>query len=248
MPPSHADLHLLTGAFAVDAIDDTAERDRFEQHMRRCRPCTGEVRSLSETVTRLALAAAEPPPPQLRATVLAALARTRQLPPATIRHRALGRRRPAWLASPAWLAAAASLVLAAVLTISLIRVQRQLDQARSSAAEAAAVLAAPDARAATAPTSAGGTATVVFSLARRSMIFTSAGLPHLPPSKVYELWLLGPPRVRPAGLLAVSSPGRTAPLLAGGLRRGDAVGVTVEPAGGTRRPTTKPILVITLKS
>ena len=37
-------------------------------------------------------------------------------------------------------------------------------------------------------------------------------------------------------------------MLAAGLVTGDSVGVTVEPAGGTSRPTTSPIVVMSLQA
>jgi len=52
----------------------------------------------------------------------------------------------------------------------------------------------------------------------------------------------------PAGLLPAPSGGRTRPLLATGLLPGDELGLTVEPAGGTAKPTTTPILVIPLRA
>jgi hypothetical protein len=55
-----------------------------------------------------------------------------------------------------------------------------------------------------------------------------------------------PGDVRPAGLLSAPAAGRTAPLLADRLVAGDQIGVTVEPAGGTSRPTTTPILLMSL--
>jgi hypothetical protein len=58
------DLHILTGAYALDAFDG-AERDRFDP------ACGGRLR---ETATRLALAVAVVPPPALRGRVLAAAA------------------------------------------------------------------------------------------------------------------------------------------------------------------------------
>src|SRR5262249_51593464 len=82
----------------------------------------------------------------------------------------------------------------------------QLDHARSRAAALATVLAAPDARARTAPISVGGTATVVYSLRRHAVIVTSASLPPPAAGKVYELWLIGPPQVRPAGFLSSADP------------------------------------------
>jgi anti-sigma-K factor RskA len=124
-----------------------------------------------------------------------------------------------------------------------------LDAARSADAEIAAVLSAADARIASAATSAGGTATVVASRRDGTVVFTSSGLPVLPPSSVYELWFIGSAGVRPAGLVPASDPAGAAGVLvlASGLSRDDAIGVTVEPAGGTAAPTTTPIVVLTLR-
>jgi anti-sigma-K factor RskA len=124
-----------------------------------------------------------------------------------------------------------------------------LGTARESDASIAAVLAAPDARIASATTSAGGTATVVASRRKAAMVFTSSGLPVLPPSHVYELWFIGSGGTRAAGLVPSAATGSgvaTAPVLSSGLAGGDRVGITVEPAGGTSAPTTTPILVLTL--
>jgi len=124
-----------------------------------------------------------------------------------------------------------------------------LDAARSADAEIAAVLSAADARIASAATSAGGTATVVASRHAGTVVFTSYGLPVLPPSAVYELWFIGSAGVRPAGLVPSPDPAGVAAVLvlASGLSADDAVGVTVEPAGGTDAPTTTPIVVLTLR-
>ena len=125
--------------------------------------------------------------------------------------------------------------------------QHRLTTAQAENQAIAAVLAAPDAQIASARTSAGGIATVVASHSAGSIVFTSAGLQALPPSKVYELWFLGK-TARPAGLLPPARAGRTAPVLAAGLAVGDKVGVTVEPAGGSSSPTTTPIVVLTLSA
>jgi len=138
----------------------------------------------------------------------------------------------------------ACLVVAVALGILTVSTQRKLDNAQGQNQAIAAVLAAPDARIASQATTHGGTATIVVSLAQHRFVFTATGLPVLRASQVYQLWLLGPPRVRSAGLLPRPSAGHTAPVLASGLQAGDKIGMTVEPAGGTSTPTTTPILVM----
>ena len=128
-----------------------------------------------------------------------------------------------------------------------------LSSARDVDEAIAAVLSAPDARIVSGATSAGGTATVVASKSRATMVFTSTGLPALPPTSVYEVWFIGSGGARRAGLVpplpsgvAGTATPTTVPVLASGLASGDVVGVTVEPAGGTESPTTTPIVVLTL--
>src|SRR5262249_58146806 len=77
------DRHTLSGVYVLDAVESTAERDRYEHHLGRCQTCAGEVRELREVTTNLAMAAEVQPPPAMRPQVLAAVRRTRQLPPVT---------------------------------------------------------------------------------------------------------------------------------------------------------------------
>jgi anti-sigma-K factor RskA len=119
-----------------------------------------------------------------------------------------------------------------------------LDRAGNVDELIAGVLAAQDARVTSAATSAGGTATIVASLGSGAVVFTSSGMPLLPPSRVYELWFIGSGGARAAGLLPPARGQTTEPVFATGLRAGDSVGVTVEPAGGSGSPTTQPIVVM----
>jgi anti-sigma-K factor RskA len=247
-------VHALAGAYALDALEG-AERDRFERHLRRCRACEREVRGFAETATALAMAAAAQPPQALKERVLAAASVTRQAPPAVAGHRrgrvASGARSPSgtrsrWVPRAAIAIGAAGLAAAAALGAVEVSTQQRLNSSVAREQEIAAVLTAPDARIAAAPTSVGGRAVVVVSRAEQKVVFTSSGLPALPSSRVYELWLLGPGSARPAGLLPQASGGKTAPVLASGVAADDKVGVTVEPAGGTTSPTTTPIVVLTL--
>jgi anti-sigma-K factor RskA len=142
--------------------------------------------------------------------------------------------------------AAGVLAAAVVLGFTQAATRGRLDRVQAQEQAIETVLSAPDARIVH-RTSGVGTATVVYSQARHKMIFTTAGLPPLPASTVYELWLLAAGGgASPAGLLPAPIGGRTAPLLASGLVAGDTAGVTVEPAGGTSKPTHAPILEIPL--
>ncbi len=237
------DLHTLTGAYALDAIDGT-ERERFEHHLVRCQPCEYEVRGLQDTATRLAQAVAAQPPEQMKPRVLAAVARTRQLPPVPDA-RPLPTPRAGWTRRLAIPIAAACLAVAVVLGVLLGISRHQLSTETARQRAIAAVLTAPDARLVREPTSLGGTATVVVAPHLHEFIFTGSGLPALADARVYQLWVMGPGGTATSkGLLALAQNGQTAPVLAVGLAPGDRVGVTVEPAGGTTKPTTTPIVII----
>jgi anti-sigma-K factor RskA len=249
------DLHVLTGAYALDALD-ASERERFERHLRRCQSCTAEVRGLREVATSLAFAAAAEPPAGLGERVLLLASQTRQLPPEVNRHARRHWNIRAWFTSIPWLTwtprlAAATAVIAVavavVLGVTLAGTQQQLNTVRSQSASIAAVLAAPDARTVTGTVMTGGTATVVLSAVQHSVVVSTSGLAALPANRVYELWLITPTAAAyRAGLLPAAVSGRTAPVLASGFAAGDVLGMTVEPAGGTPKPTTAVIMTLKL--
>jgi anti-sigma-K factor RskA len=243
------ELHLLTGVYAADALD-AAERAEFERHLEHCRPCAEEVRGLRETAARLAMATAVTPPPGMRAQVLAATARTRPLPPPGRRLRALGGPRSLGrLRGPAMTAGVAAMAAAiAVLAYFQVSTRDQLRQAQAGSSAVAAVLAAPDARVETAATKVGGSVTAVISADRREAVITTTGMPVQSGRHVYELWVMHGSSARPAGLMNAVASGATPPVLADGVRPGDAIGVTIEPAGGSPRPTTAPVVVLPARS
>ena len=231
------DLHVLTGSYVLDAISDT-EREEFERHLQHCSACEAEVRGLRETAARLALACAVTPPAPMEQQVLAATYRTRQLPPlsADSPRRAVPRLVPRVPRRLAMLAVAASVAAAVALGITQLTAQHQLDQARATAI--ARVVTASDAHVTTARTSGGGSVTVVTSAALREAVVSASGMASLPSSRVYQVWVMSPSGARSAGLMHGSS------LLASAVRPGDRIGITVEPAGGTARPTTAPVAVL----
>jgi len=250
--------HILTGAYAMHALTG-ADAARFERHLARCAACAAEVSEFAEATARLAAAAAAPPPAALKQRALAAAAGARQLPPATARAMASRPARPvAWPARPASLlrrpwaarlalaAAAAAVALAAVSGVTARTAQHQLAAGQAGSRQVAAVLTAPDATMIDARVSTGGTVTVVMSRLDRALVFVAAGLRPLPSSRCYQLWLLRPGTERPAGMLPDPQHGRTGPLTVTGLAPASRLGLTIEPAGGSRHPTTAMILVLAL--
>jgi anti-sigma-K factor RskA len=124
--------------------------------------------------------------------------------------------------------------------------RRDLGELSTRNEEMVAVLAAPDARTMRRPVTTGGTATVVISRDLGRMVFTSSGLADLPDTKGYELWLMGPDGPRPAGLLDRRQDGVSHLMMLTPLDRDGRVALTVEPAGGSERPTTQPIMLAEL--
>lgn len=247
-----SDLHTLTGAYALHALDEE-ERGRFERHAADCEACAQEVRELTATAARLGLAEAAVPAPELRTRVLRHITTVRQEPPRTeppalppvrtLRRAARARGLSRW-ALAACVAAAAAFGGTAVWQHDRAREARnQAREAERRTADLAAVLAAPDARSRTAKLAGGASGTVVVSAGRDEAVFLSSGMAKPPSGKVYQLWLNDAGTMRSAGLM---DPHRTseAVLLDGKVARASGMGITVEPAGGSPRPTSAPLALL----
>lgn len=244
------DLHTLTGAYALHALADD-ERERFERHAADCADCTREVRELSATAARLGLAVTASPGPALKDRVMRRITSVRQEPPRALPLTALlapgiRRRRPGRWALAAALAAAASLGGTAVWQHERAQdAQEQARQAERRADQVTAVLTAPDARSRTAKLAGGASGTVVVSRSRDRAVFIPSKMARPPGGKVYQLWFDDAGTMRSAGLM---DPGRTtgAVLLEGSVDGASGMGITVEPAGGSPRPTSAPVALLGL--
>ncbi|MEV4054931.1 anti-sigma factor [Amycolatopsis sp. NPDC049688] len=223
-----AELHMLTGAYALDAVSDV-DRAEFERHLGECDACRQEVAELRATGARLGLAAEVDPPPQLKLLVLADVARTRQLPPKLPVVRRLSRAKTWQLRVSLFGAAAAALV--AVL-FGVTRTPAPVDS----------VLSAPDASAIQAVGE--GHATLVVSRSRHQAVLLASDLPALDAGHVYQVWLIGTGGARSAGLMSTEKSQRM--LVADLPPDVDRIGITVEPAGGSAGPTTPAVTRISL--
>ncbi|MBE1573434.1 anti-sigma factor domain-containing protein [Amycolatopsis roodepoortensis] len=234
-----AELHTLTGAYAVDAVPEE-EAAAFERHLRGCPACGQEVRELREAAARLGSALATSPPPRLREATLTEVARTRQWPPLVAVARQGG---PVKTRIALWGAAAAA-VGALVFSLVTTTTDPGTDPAQQRLASVNAVLTAPDAS--TVKGAEPRTTTVVISRSQGKVVVLAGDLPPLAPGKAYQVWLLGASGVHSAGLLAPDGPHRIRPLLADLPGAIDRVGITAEPAGGSPAPTVPAVVMVDL--
>lgn len=230
------EIHALSGAYAVDALDDI-ERAAFDRHLAGCADCRDEVASLREAAGLLAETTTMEPPAELRDRVLAGIATFRPLPPEveapTVVALAPRRHRMTRLLS----AAAAVVVLGAG---GAVIAQQPWDDTSSAPSAADQVLSASDARDTSLDFPGGATATVTHSDSVGKAVISTKDMPPPPSGKVYQLWLNQPGEgLVSAGLMSVS-PNQTV-LLDGDATTATAAGITVEPEGGSTSPTTEPI-------
>lgn len=236
-----ADVHALAGAYALDALPSD-ERAFFERHLAACDACRAEVAELTETAARLGTATAQAPPPGLRERVLAAADITRQLPPEPDPTPAdVAEARRPW--SQRWLLpVAACLAIVAVVAGGLaVNLNNQLRVARQLAAadsDVVAVLSAPDLRTVELDMGTPNPGRFLYSAAEDQGVLVATGMPDVGADETYELWLIHDGTPVNAGLFRPGEGGTAVAAVDGSSVRGaELVAVTVEPAGGSRRPT-----------
>lgn len=261
MPPD-AEIHTLAASYALHALPDD-EVLLFERHLAECSACRAEVSEIRETTARLGEAAAITPPPELKARVLERIAGVRPLPPvvdaatdspdssdhldtadqAPSPRGPLGWQR--WWPRLAVAAVAALAAVVAVLGVQLGQVRDELEQSQASGVELRELVAAPDVE--VVRTSADGTTgIVVMSRSLDTAVLVADGLEPAPEGQTYQLWAFVAGAPQSAGVLGSSVDGRIGPFSAHGVAEASQLGVTVEPAGGSRQPTSDPVLLIGL--
>ena len=238
----NADVHALTGAYVLDAVSED-ERAVFERHLGECDACRQEVAELRETATRLGTAVAATPPPRLRPAVMARLRDVRQLPPEGA---VVPLRRPprSWALRLSVAAAAVLLLVSGVLGELLVRAQNSTEDARNQAEAMAGILRAGDVQVVRQGDAASGRMTAVMSLSADRMLLLADGLPPAPSGHDYQAWTIAGDGARSAGLI-VPRDGR-ANLEVTGIDSAKEVGITVEPGGGSPKPTTPTIMTFDL--
>ena len=204
-------IHRSAAAYALDALSAAEER-AYEEHLAVCEQCQQEVAGFTEVAAALAYAApAAELPPGLRERILAGV-RAGRSDVVTLR--------PRWAYAAVGVAA-----IAACVAIGLGLWAFTLHGRPGQGIEA---LPLDGARGSLVVTHGGEAALVV------------SGLPRPPAGKTYEVWVMRHGVSRPAGLFSVA--GGTARVhLTRAVPSGAKVGVTLERAGGSLRPTQRPL-------
>jgi len=234
------DVHDLSAAYALDALDPDERRD-FEAHFATCERCRSEVRGFREVTTSLASEVESPPPAGLKSLVMAGIATTEQLAPidssptdssptdssagsATVTD--LGERRNR--RSVAIVGIAAAIVLMAVTALATWSLASRSDPIDD-------IIAASDVDV-TQLQGDSGAVQVLWSPERNEVAMIGDGLPPLEDDEAYALWFVLDEGVAPAGLFTGDD----------GVVRATAEvddvdpvgwGVTVEPDTGSEQPT-----------
>ena len=209
-------------------------------------------REQAEVEAALGLAVPEvTPSPELKVSIMAKLATTPQLSAETVAvapaspSSAERKAQTRWLTRPVTIlvAAAAAVLLFVGGTFLGMGIGTQPTQ-DLQATSLATLTSAPDLQRASSTMSDGGTATLIWSLDQQRSALLVSDLPKLADGKTYQLWYIDSGGPRSAGIFQASTTATTWRVLDGAMRGGDTVGVTVEPAGGSMAPTTKPIVAI----
>ena len=116
--------------------------------------------------------------------------------------------------------------------------------AQQQAASLAEINAAADTQRASTETVDGQKTTLVWSGELGLSAIIVDDLPALASDQDYQLWYIGEGGPVPAGTFDSTGSGTVFRVLDGTMSAGDAVGVTVEPTGGSDKPTTDPIVAI----
>jgi hypothetical protein len=251
---------LDTGALALGAMPD-GEATSARAHVDTCESCTAELTGFLETAALLGSAAAETPPASLRASIMALIAVTPQLPPLTgqsgpanpagrpaARHAAddtpdnvVPLRR--WYRRPGALVAAAiaAVVLGGGTVVAINQVTGQGEQTAQTPEQCVAQAADKQQLI---PEKGQGTATYAQSC--NAVMLDVSGLPGLPADRTYQLWAIADNKPRSVDLLADASAGKQQIVTAQTNPGESIVAITAEPAGGSAQPTTDIVWAATL--
>ena len=247
--------HSNAYASVVGALTASEAQD-FERHLIECSACAEEVMDARAIASALSTTVAVNPPARLRGSVLASIAHTPQEQIATVtalpRSETVAADRSSRRNRATSLLAAAAVVAAVGFGGWAVQLgqdasdsQQAADVALSQRAKLASLLTAADVQTVSGRfISSDDSGAVVMSEERQMAVLVATGLPKLPEGKVYEAWTVkGDPA--PAGIFT-SDDSDAVVELSDAAFDADSIAVTIEPAGGSRKPTGDAVFNVSL--
>lgn len=226
----HLEIHELSAAYALNALDEHDERE-FEEHLRRCERCRQDLPGLQEAASALAYGVPQvSPPPGLRNQILERIREEG----ATREERASGEERAVILPlrrRPLPMLTGALAAVAACTAIGLGIWSLTLSDSLGEKDELLSVLSDPGARAV--PVSGTEGRLVIASGGRAALVLTD--IREAPREKTYEVWVVERGKPTPAGLFSGRG-GRETLVLEHPVPPGAKVAVTIEREGGVDAP------------
>lgn len=241
------ELHTLSGAYAIDALSEEETVD-FRTHLAECFVCREEVQELRDVAARMGASQAVTPPAALKARILSAADRIVQLRPSVplkmtsaTKHSSTSSvtsiesaRRRSWVPKVGAAAAAAVVAVGAAVGVSQMG-----DDEVPLAAPVSQVFEASDARTAEVRTQ-HGVVRVATSPGRGEMAVDASDLEPLDDGQVYQIWSIAEAEPTSVDVLDGETMGAAMDMPPTGTQ----VAITVEPPGGSIKPTTDPIVTV----
>jgi anti-sigma-K factor RskA len=236
---NHERFDELKDAFVLGALP-YEERKEFEEHLASHPEYQAEIDELSTVAGLLALSPEEhEPPPELRRRIMDAVG-AQAAPPHESRRSVF-----AWigeLLSVRNLAlGAATMLVIGLFSWSMI-LQREIQDLQ---ARVQSLQSQPQGLQMVELGGAGteqGARAEVVTLEGDRAVLVAEDMPPLPEGKTYQIWVIEDEAPAPSGLFEPAD-GPVATVVETPLKGADAVAVTVEPEGGSPRPTSDPMLV-----
>ncbi|MCI2957936.1 anti-sigma factor [Agromyces atrinae] len=256
----------LSGAYSLDALS-AEEKERFELALASSDELRAEAAGFADTAALVGGLDAVTPPPSLKADIFAKIQGLPQLAPqgddassvssesapvlepvaepraprAPGRAESEAKRR--WFRSPGAVLGLAAASVAAIAG-SIVGVNWPGPTGWGAQHELTSIQAAADATTFTSEVAGGGEVTVLWSAELGRAAVMVEGMPQPADGQTYELWFIDDSGAVPAGTFEPGDDGSTWRVLEGENSGSPAIGVTVEPEGGSPAPTTDPIVVV----
>jgi anti-sigma-K factor RskA len=242
-PQIPEDVAALISAYALGCLEPD-QAAIAERHISASDDCRRAYEDALETAAALALAVVDSEPPAgLRERIVAA-ARAERTPAAVPAPKLAARRRPslAGLLTPSTGFAILGVAAAVVLALIAVAQHDRASSARDRQEALVSLLSAPNARIVPLKPSAGGApdGRVVVAGSRAAIV---SSLRRAPAGQTYQAWGLRPGG-EPVPLPTFSE--RGAVVVLNDVSKYTAFGITVEPDGGSQKPSSAPFAVATL--